>query len=79
MIWDFIITLFGASLEMIVLIIIFELSPVESEILSREYRIQKGNYQRGIGRSLTKEESMDFSNDFAKWYYCRNWDLWLKS
>jgi len=79
MIWDVIITLFGASLEIIVLIIIFELSPVELEILRREYRIMKGNYQRGIRRSLTKEENMDFSNDFAKWYYCRNWDLWLKS
>ncbi len=78
MIWDFIITLLGASLEMIVLIIIFELSPVESEILSRQYHIKKGNYQRGIGRSLTNDEKMDFSNYFAKWYYCKNWDLWLK-
>ena len=76
---DYIITLFGASLEIIVLIIIFELSPVELEILHREYHIKKGNYQRGIGRSLTNDEKMDFSNYFAKWYYCRNWDLWLKS
>jgi len=82
MIWDVIITLFGASLEIIVLIIIFELSPVELEILRGEYHIQKSNYQRKIGRSLTKEESIDFGNAFTstiKYYYCRNWDLWLKS
>jgi len=79
MIFDLIIKLFGASLEMIILIIIFELSPVELEILRRAYQIKKGNYQRSIGRSLTNDEKMDFSNYFTKWYYCRNWDLWLKS
>ncbi len=79
MIWDFIITLLGVSLEMIVLIIIFELSPVESSRRFWAYQIEIQNYKRNIGRSLTREESMDFSNDFAKWYYCRNWDLWLKS
>jgi len=79
MILDLIITLFGASLQIIILMIIFELSPVELEIMRNAYQIKKGNYQRSIGRSLTKDEKMDFSNDFAKWYYCRNWDLWLKS
>ena len=79
---DYIITLFGASLEIIVLIIIFELSPIELEILGRIYRGMKSDFERKIGRSLTKEESIDFGNAFTstiKYYYCRNWDLWLKS
>jgi hypothetical protein len=79
MILDLIITLFGASLQIIILMIIFELSPVELEIMRNAYQIKKGNYQRNIGRSLTNDEKMDFSDYFTKWYYCKNWDLWLKS